>query len=234
MRAPTPRATRSSTRTWSRSGCSLAWYSRGGARRAECWRIIDMLSCRYAGSLYRACCLPGRIIGARGRFCHAVTPCVGNPQRYHDRATRSYVRSHRGRARGFGKEAAAFPKYIAWISAFLDWTDCPHHAGYRSLDRSSNISRRRTVLRLKRNVARHNSKSTYQRQPSSLCLSLASYSSCSFTHRFAGGRSASAKAPNGRRSSVCTLGPFRSAETHARPSRAYPSGSRREHPSSAP
>jgi hypothetical protein len=35
---------------------------------------------------------------------------------------------------GFGKEAAAFRKYIAWIGAFLDWTDCPHHAGYRSLD----------------------------------------------------------------------------------------------------
>jgi hypothetical protein len=35
---------------------------------------------------------------------------------------------------GFGKDAAAFRKYIAWISAFLDWTDCPHHAGYRSLD----------------------------------------------------------------------------------------------------
>lgn len=49
-----------------------------------------------------------------------------------------------------------------------------------------------------------------------------------------GWRPASAKAPNGKRSSACTSGPFRSAETHARPSRAYPSGPRREHPSSAP
>src|SRR5712671_4136300 len=46
---------------------------------------------------------------------------------------------------------------------------------------------------------------------------------------FGGTRSASAKAPNGTRSSASTSGPFRSAVTlHARPSRTCPAG---RHPS---
>src|ERR1700730_16668150 len=53
-----------------------------------------MLPCRDAGSLYRACCLLGRTVGGCGRFCHRDTPWAGSPQRYRDRAARSYARSH--------------------------------------------------------------------------------------------------------------------------------------------
>src|SRR5882724_6678902 len=48
-------------------------------------------------------------------------------------------------------------------------------------------------------------------------------------------RPASAKAPNGRRSSANTSGPCRSTVTHrAQPSRAYPAGCRQERWSAAP
>jgi len=54
-------------------------------------------------------------------------------------------------------------------------------------------------------------------------------------HRFVGGRSACAKAPNGRHSSASTSGPFRSEVTHhARPSRAYPADRHQEHRHLAP
>ena len=52
--------------------------------------------------------------------------------------------------------------------------------------------------------------------------------------RFASGRSASAKAPNGRRSSASTSGPFRSAVTHLRLNTTHPPVRRQEPPSAAP
>jgi hypothetical protein len=54
-------------------------------------------------------------------------------------------------------------------------------------------------------------------------------------HRFVGGRSVSAKMPNGRRSSAGTLRPFRSTVTHdARPSRTYLVVRHQGHPSAPP